>query len=140
MSSNVLESSCMFESTNWWYELSMEQRETINHVFKSVSIINDLQDNRCFPSTSGFLFNDLSKGYFHVMTVKYWQSSGVLLRFNLYIYYKVGIRFYNSYFAVFLYSWLLCENLLKSELDELSELDKRLERNSTSDSWESKSG
>ena len=29
---------------------------------------------------------------------------------------------------------------LKSELDELSELDKRLERNSTSDSWESEPG
>ena len=116
MSSNVLESSCVFESTNGLYESSIEQKETINHEFKSVSVIDYLQDNCCFSSTSVFLYN--------VMTVKYWQSSGVLLRFDLYIYYKVGIRFYNSYFAVFLYSWLLCENLLRSELDELPELDK----------------
>ena len=71
MSSDVLESSCMFESTNGLYELSIEQKETINHVFKSVSIIDYLQDNCCFSSTSVFLYNDLSKGYFHVMTVKY---------------------------------------------------------------------
>ena len=71
MSSNVLESSWVFESTNGLYESSIEQKETINHVFKSVSIIDYLQDNCCFSSTSGFLYNDLSKGYFHLITVKH---------------------------------------------------------------------